>query len=205
MPKETEVEMKIDSDLVKPPWRELLLKALHLNRAKPEAKYVQLATVNRKGLPKNRTVVFRGWSNDGGFYIHSDKRSGKNQDIMYHSGVEICWYFAKTREQFRLTANANIMTKHCHKYVNILEQHWNQLSTKAKHQYFQQKPGIPFDPENSKSSDIKWDEEEIPNAFTMLHIAPTKVDYLDLKGEPHHRLAFELTDNGDWSMRNLVP
>ena len=42
-------------------WRQRLARSLHLSRSKPEAKYIQLATLNDEGFVQNRTLVFRGF------------------------------------------------------------------------------------------------------------------------------------------------
>lgn len=41
------------------PWRALVEKSLARNRALPNARYIQIATVRPDGRPSNRTVVFR--------------------------------------------------------------------------------------------------------------------------------------------------
>lgn len=41
------------------PWRALVEKSLARNRALPNARYIQIATVRPDGRPANRTVVFR--------------------------------------------------------------------------------------------------------------------------------------------------
>lgn len=52
-----------------PSWRTLLQAALHRNRSDAGVRYLQLATVDPWGHPRNRTVVFRGFF--GGYRPHS--------------------------------------------------------------------------------------------------------------------------------------
>jgi pyridoxamine 5'-phosphate oxidase len=85
------------------PWRSPLSRALHLNRSLVYARYVQLATVRPDGRPANRTVVFRGFlDSTNQLKFITDIRSAKPEQIAHQSWGEVCWYFPKSREQFRL-------------------------------------------------------------------------------------------------------
>ncbi len=88
------------------PWRSPLARALHRNRALPQARYLQLATVGLDGRPRNRTVVFRGFvAGSDRLKFICDRRSQKVEEIDRHPWAEACWYFPKTREQFRLSGS----------------------------------------------------------------------------------------------------
>jgi len=85
------------------PWRSPLARALHRNRAATESRYLQLATVTPEGHPANRTVVFRGFYGDTDqIKIITDNRTEKIPHLQHHPWAELCWYFSKTREQFRI-------------------------------------------------------------------------------------------------------
>ncbi len=93
-----------------PPWRSPLARAIHRHRSLPHSKYVQLATVGSDLRPHNRTIVFRGWLEpDSQMKFVTDLRSQKAQDLLAinagESWGEVCWYFTKTREQFRIAVN----------------------------------------------------------------------------------------------------
>ena len=84
-------------------WRSPLARALHRNRSLAFARYLQLATVRDTGRPANRTVVFRGFLDDTNqLKFITDSRSQKAEEISLYPWGEICWYFPKTREQFRI-------------------------------------------------------------------------------------------------------
>ncbi|MEN9277274.1 MAG: pyridoxamine 5'-phosphate oxidase family protein, partial [Thermostichus sp. DG_1_5_bins_95] len=84
-------------------WRALIQAALHRNRSDPGARYIQLATVDPQGHPRNRTVVFRGFlGNSERILMAVDSRSEKIHHIAHRPQAQICWYFCKTREQFRI-------------------------------------------------------------------------------------------------------
>ncbi|NJR69015.1 MAG: pyridoxamine 5'-phosphate oxidase [Synechococcales cyanobacterium CRU_2_2] len=93
------------------PWRSPLARALHRNRALAHARYLQLATVALSGRPANRTVVFRGFvPGDDRLQLICDRRSQKIEEIHRNPWTEACWYFPKTREQFRLSGSLRLIT-----------------------------------------------------------------------------------------------
>ncbi|MEM9245128.1 MAG: pyridoxamine 5'-phosphate oxidase family protein, partial [Cyanobacteria bacterium P01_F01_bin.153] len=96
------------------PWRSPLSRALHRNRSLAYARYFQLATVRADGSPANRTVVFRGFSDRpdrlNSLKIITDHRSEKIAQFAGDQRAEACWYFPKTREQFRLLGTIATVT-----------------------------------------------------------------------------------------------
>ena len=120
------------------PWRSHIARALHRNRSKPYSRYLQLATVNTHGLPTNRTVVFRGFlENSNQLQIITDLRSDKVTDIRHQPWGEICWYFTKTREQFRIAGNL-ILIDSDYPESGLLQQRkqvWQKLSDSARSQF----------------------------------------------------------------------
>ncbi|MFM7425627.1 MAG: pyridoxamine 5'-phosphate oxidase family protein, partial [Elainella sp.] len=92
------------------PWRTPLARALHRNRALAYARYFQLATVQHDGKPANRTVVFRGFLEPGNrLKLIADRRSQKIDQLAHQPWAEVCWYFPKTREQFRLSGTMAVV------------------------------------------------------------------------------------------------
>ena len=73
-----------------PPWRSSIARALHRNRSLPNARYVQLATVDRDLRPRNRSLVFRGWLEPGSqVKFVTDVRSTKAIDL--HGSLQHAW------------------------------------------------------------------------------------------------------------------
>lgn len=117
------------------PWRTVLLGSLHRNRSQPSSRYIQLATVTLDGKPANRTVVFRGFlDNSNQLQIITDSRSSKLSEISQHPWGEICWYFPKTREQFRLTGQLTIITENSPNQEPRIAL-WQKLSDAARQQF----------------------------------------------------------------------
>ena len=126
------------------PWRAILSRALHRNRSLANARYFQLATINLQGKPTNRTVVFRGFFNGSNqLQIITDSRSEKINHIKNNSASEICWYFPKTREQFRITGNLTIIDE-THDNQTPRSTVWQNLSDSAKQQFTWPYPGQPL-------------------------------------------------------------
>lgn len=189
------------------PWRSPLSRAIHLNRSLPYSRYFQLATVREDGLPANRTVVFRGFFPDTDrLQIVTDSRSDKIAQINYQPWAEICWYFPKTREQFRL-AGQLILVKADSSDTTLQKARqtaWQKLSDSARSQFAWPDPGKPrVENEEGFSPSFICDREPLPN-FCLLLLDPVKVDRLELKGEPQNRCIYLLKE-GSWSTEEVNP
>ncbi|AUC61558.1 Pyridoxamine 5'-phosphate oxidase [Cyanobacterium sp. HL-69] len=187
------------------PWRSPLAKALHLNRAKPYSRYFQLATISPEGFPTNRTVVFRGFYDDTNWLqIITDIRSEKYQHLQKQPQSEICWYFTKTREQFRINGYIDIIThqEKDQKMINARKQVWDKLSDNAKIQFTWANPGETLNDE----SIITPDNLDNPlDTFCLLLFKPQKVDHLQLKGNPQNRYLYQLEEQNHWEMSPINP
>ncbi|MEL7008161.1 MAG: Npun_F5749 family FMN-dependent PPOX-type flavoprotein, partial [Cyanobacteria bacterium J06588_4] len=146
------------------PWRSPLSSAIHRNRSKPYSRYFQLATVTPDGYPANRTVVFRGFLDDeqNRLKIITDTRSAKIQDIEHQAASEICWYFTKTREQFRISGQLTLVT--AQESDRNLQQArkvtWHNLSDSARSQFAWPDPAQPA--ADKSAFDVEPPDEKIP-------------------------------------------
>ena len=189
------------------PWRSPLSRALHRNRAAPQARYVQLATVRRDGSPANRTIVFRGFLNEqDDLQFVTDRRSDKFEQIRHQALGEVCWYFPKTREQFRLLGGLILITADTAGSLlyKVRQTLWQSLSDQARLQFAWPYPGqdradvIAFQPVTPHPSD------PLPD-FCVLLLTPTQVDHLELRGEPQNRWLYQLAQTGKWTQRAINP
>ncbi|MDJ0730972.1 MAG: pyridoxamine 5'-phosphate oxidase family protein [Crocosphaera sp.] len=188
-----------------PPWRPILSRALHRNRSLPNARYFQLATVNLQGNPANRTVVFRGFFNPGNqLQIITDSRSEKINHINNYFASEICWYFPKTREQFRITGNLTIIDENHENQTSRLTV-WQNLSNSAKQQFTWPHPGQTLtENEQDFFQEIPSRNQPLSN-FILLLFNPKKVDHLELRGNPHQRTFYYLDNNQNWMTQAVNP
>lgn len=191
------------------PWRSPLAKALHLNRSLAFSRYFQLATITLAGKPANRTVVFRGFFKDTNqIEIITDFRSQKIEQIQQESWGEICWYFSKTREQFRLAGKINIIDKNCQDetFKKARIDSWKNLSDSTRIQFAWPDPGQPRKEDNKAFEELEVSEKEPAENFCLLLFNPERVDRLELKGQPQNRWLYQLdSDSQTWNTRWVNP
>lgn len=188
------------------PWRSPLARALHRNRSLVYARYVQLATVQTSGRPANRTVVFRGFFEPGNqLKFITDRRSHKFGQIQEHSWAEVCWYFPKSREQFRLSGALNLVSvDHSDRALQrARQQQWVALSDSARLQFAWPHPGNPRSPQEAFSPPAP-DPVQPLDTFCLLLLDPEEVDHLELKGDPQNRTLYTRMDE-QWQTQSVNP
>ena len=178
------------------PWRSPLSKALHRNRSQPFARYFQLATVRADGTPANRTVVFRGFLNQTNHLMMiSDRRSQKTEQIHQRPNAEACWYFTKTREQFRLSGRLALVTadEANSQLSQARTQLWQNISDNARLQFAWPQPKALRDSDNDEDafSPPPPNDQTPLETFCLLLLTPHSVDYLSLRGEPQTRKIYQ--------------
>lgn len=190
------------------PWRSLLSSAIHRNRSKPHSRYFQLATITPEGYPANRTVVFRGFLDDEQNRLKTitDSRSAKIQDIEYQSLAEVCWYFTKTREQFRITGSLQLVT--VTDADDSLQQArkttWQNLSDSARSQFVWPNPAQPAADKSAFEVDPPDADTPLDN-FCLLLLTPQKIDHLQLSSKPQQRCWYILQSDQTWVTKQVNP
>jgi PPOX class probable FMN-dependent enzyme len=183
-----------------------LARALHRNRSRPDSRYLQLATIDAEGYPANRTVVFRGFVEASDLLrIVSDTRSSKVAQIQAQPMAAACWYFSKTREQFRLRGELTLITAEtaAAEDQNMRQQLWQNLSDAARQQFTWPTPGqvrqdsaFPAEPPDHQTP--------LPH-FCLVLLQPNRVDHLALRGNPQDRMIYTLRPQGDWQTQTVNP
>ncbi len=172
--------------MITAPWRSPLARALHLNRSLVYARYFQLATIDSHGYPANRTVVFRGFLGETNqIKIITDRRSQKSSQIQDHPQGEICWYFPKSREQFRFRGSLTLVTANyaSDQAVNssveelalqtARQQLWRDISEPARSQFLWDNPGELL---REEISDQEIDRQEIDQQEVSREINHGSID-----------------------------
>ncbi len=189
------------------PWRSPLSRALHRNRSLAYARYAQLATVQANHRPANRTVVFRGFLEDSNtLKFVTDRRSQKVEQIAENPWGVLCWYFPKTREQFRISGKLRVITatEEDADLLRLRETTWLALSEGARSQFAWPHRGQPKSESEAafqKSVDLSTPLEE----FCLLLLVPYEVDHLELREQPHHRCCYTLQSDDIWKQQALNP
>jgi pyridoxamine 5'-phosphate oxidase len=204
------------------PWRPALARALHRNRALANSRYAQLATVSVEGRPANRTIVFRGFSEDksaedksaeltaaeltaakNSLKFISDQRSEKVPQLQQNPWAELCWYFPKTREQFRILGQVQIVDAQTADRRQADRHHtWHNLSDAARSQFAWPNPGS--DRVTAGFETAPPDPLTPLPDFCLLLLDPVQVDHLELRGAPQNRYLYTLAE-GKWSVREVNP
>lgn len=192
-----------------PPWRSPIARALHRNRSLPHARYLQLATVDGHNRPTNRTLVFRGWLEpESQLKFVTDIRSQKAMNLASGSSewAEICWYFPKTREQFRVSGTLLLVTANCAtvSHHKARQEAWQQMSDGGRISFAWANPGASRSVEPEAFNPPQPDLQQPLDNFCLLLLTPVAVDHLELRGEPQNRYRYELVSGG-WVMQPINP
>jgi len=203
-------------------WRLLLETSMNKSRKIRGSNYVQIATANKEGEPRCRTVVFRGFLNNlpknhtmasnGGYCddkpcvmkMCTDLRSKKVEEVA--KGGEMVWWFPETSEQYRIRGslllvggrNDDISLQIARKEL------WGNLNDPARESFL----GGPI------MNGGRDDEGKVvppPENFLLMLLDPMYVDYLCLKGAQYRQI--DQRHHGDddnksqsyWSFREVDP
>jgi pyridoxamine 5'-phosphate oxidase len=209
-----------------PRWRQSLARSLHVQRSKAESKFFQVANAYISSEPQNvdnivvenRTMVFRGFAeNSHTLLAVSDARSEKVAQWQQNPRAQLCWYFTKSREQFRISATVSLigpnscLEKQGNETAdkvkpeeNILQVErsnlWSNLSEKARAQFFWPTP-------KQAVHEVDVDIESmsaISRDFILVCFQPYYVDYLNLTTDPQTREIHECID-GKWIYEAVNP
>jgi PPOX class probable FMN-dependent enzyme len=195
-----------------PTWRPSLDRALEGNSRSHQHRFVQLATVRPDGRPAVRTLVFRGFLGDSSDMVFTtDARSAKCAEIRRSPEAEICWYFAGTREQFRLYGGVRLvdasLDEHLHEARVLHEARrdtWRALSDETRASFAWPTPGEPRDPGFAFPT-TPPDAETPLDSFALIVFWAREVDHLVLDGNPQHRWKYVADSSGRWSGQEVNP
>jgi PPOX class probable FMN-dependent enzyme len=209
-------------------WRAALKKAMDANKSLPNAKYIQVATTganasmddqnDESGFPAIRTVVFRGFLDRDPTKVTfvTDKRSKKVGDFAVNNKCEICWYFPKSREQFRLRGFANVITNESTDEIDIRDRSisWKKMRPGARGQFAWPEPGQPRLPEHEEAYDVDrlienedefenmWPKDKVLENFCLVTVDVNRIDHLKLKGNKRYLYSREQNSEGDTRSNN---
>lgn len=151
--------------------------------------------------------MFRGfWAETNQLMFICDRRSEKIDQIQQNPNAEACWYFTKTREQFRLRGQLSAITADT-TAATLLEARrhlWQKISDNARLQFAWPQPKATRT-ENSDAFAPSAPNPQAPlDTFCALLLVPNEVDYLSLRGEPQDRMVYHLAEE-NWTSQNVNP
>jgi len=188
-----------------------LAMAAALHRQGREGRFLQMATVDPQGYPHNRTVVFRGWQGECRLILATDRRSPKIDDLEACPYTELCWYFSKTREQFRLFGRVELLAEGSGdpQQVQTWVQTWQQISASGQDLWFWPDPAQPLAPlaAFAPPEPAEHSRDQPPSSFVVLIVVPETVDHLKLRGDgiyPQTRTRYT-KQGSQWSCQGVNP
>jgi PPOX class probable FMN-dependent enzyme len=192
-------------------WRALL--EVSSNRARKErgGNYIQIATVDANGLPRCRTVVFRGFleqdsSGRSAMKMITNAQSDKVQQVAHCPHSEMVWWFPKSSEQYRIAGELQLIGPD-HSDSEMLDarkQMWGNLSDPAREQFWWNPPG-PYHPQPELPAGGRDTAGKVlhpPETFLMMLLWPSRVDYLRLTDNYHQ---VDILEDNTWSARRMNP
>ncbi len=136
----------------------------------------------------------------------SDVRSAKFEELAGNSWAEVCWYFPRTREQFRLGGRVTVVSEET-PLESLREARldvWRGLSDSTRQSFTWPSPGRPRDAIAGFLHGFPDDDSPLPS-FGLLVLDPCSVNHLELDGNPQSRWISDRDDDGGWTTREVNP
>ena len=164
------------------------------NRSHP-FRYATLATIGLDQIPRLRTVVLRDYNpEDQCITFYTDSRSKKMLHIKENNKVSLLLYHPDELMQLRIEGLA--VRERDQKVVSHL---WESVEGRAQHDYTTLcAPGT----EIKNPDNVEYLQEA--DYFSVVHIHPFKIEYLQLKRPNHIRVRFS-KEQQKWRSDFLVP
>ena len=183
-----------------PPWRPVLKAAQQRDGHSPSARWLQLATIATDGTPRVRTLVFRGWHGDDQLLLFTDGRSEKCEELNHQPAAEVCWLFAKAKQQFRLRGVISRITPE--RDPALVRHYWGTMRDSGRALWAWPQPGAAFS-SDALFADAVPEDTAPPDHFVVCLLAVAQVELLDLTQHPHRRTRWALADL--WREHRLNP
>lgn len=187
-------------------WQHLLAFS-QANNPAPHNRFAQLATLQggQEPRPAVRTVTVRFFLDDGRLLISTDMRNEKVAELAVNPSCELCWYFTETREQFRISGRAHVVSAddaRCEAKLDAaMQRTWNERSAAAQQSYSWPQPKRRLDDAAQFEQAVPT---QVPANFALLLIDVVSVEYLNIASHPHQRVAFSKL-GGQWMPRAINP
>lgn len=175
-------------------WVEELRSAL-ADEFGDEPQVCTLATVDKNGAPRARSVICRKVSPEGSLCIVSDARSEKNEQLKAVPQAEVVFWLPVRREQFRLLGSVRIASGNLNDPARL--EAWQGLSDEARALFFWPAPGSRRTETPSAFAEKVEASTSPPPQFELIVLRPRRVEHLQLSAHPHRRRRWMLA--GKWS------
>lgn len=198
-----------------PLWAGPLADCIKAEADDPASRFAVLATADNAGKPHARYIVVRGamgvfpndiiLANDHqgiDLWLITDARSSKAAELHLNGHAELCWYFRKSRVQFRFSGSIII---YADQQCPIRIHAWNCISEAARVQFYWPEPKTIRDPFHEFEFTVSEPSTTPPNSFLVIQLKIHEVDQLNLNGNPQNRYLYSLTEKRDYEMKEVNP
>eukprot|EP00667_Euglena_gracilis_P019178 EG_transcript_20501 len=194
-------------------WRARLDASIARTRQDRGSNYVQLATVDPAGHPRNRTVVFRGFvagpAGKSALKFITDARSEKVAEVAGNPQGEVVWWFPQTTEQYRVAGQLEVVGAD-HPDADLClarSEQWMSWTDRSRETMWGPQPGAPFNPTSAAAPppggrDATGAVLQPPDNFLLLLLWPTRVDYLRLTDNFRQ---VDVSAGDEWSATRVNP
>jgi pyridoxamine 5'-phosphate oxidase len=181
-------------------WALELTRALGEEYGSDKPRICTLATVDKTGLPRARSVVCRRVGPDGAIWLASDARSEKNEHVKANPQAEVVFWLPTRREQFRVQGSVKVLGEPARDPARA--ELWRELSDEARALFFWPTPGAKKLDTAGAFPKVVDAEKPPPASFEVLILRPRRVEHLQLNPYPHRRRRWMLA--GKWTAASEV-
>jgi pyridoxamine 5'-phosphate oxidase len=154
-----------------------------------------LATIDKTGAPRARTVICRRVGADGSVSIASDARSEKNEQLRAVAQAEVVFWLPAAREQYRILGSTRVQGAVPADPARA--EIWRSMSDAARALFAWPTPGARrIDAPEAFPQAVPADAP-VPANFELIVVRPRRVEHLQLSAHPHRRRRWMLA--GKWS------
>jgi pyridoxamine 5'-phosphate oxidase len=171
-----------------------------------EVNAMTLATASADGMPSARTVLMKGFS-ENGFIFFTNYDSFKGQQLSENPKASLLFFWKELERQVRITG--------------IVE----KVSNEESNAYFQSRPrasqvGAVVSPQSRVIESRQWLDEKYKQAFEQFEnttvqrpdywggyiVRPVIIEFWQGRpGRLHDRIQYTLLDDGNWKIERLAP
>lgn len=189
-----------------PLWARPLLECVTAEADDPASRYAALASTDNNGRPHARYVVVRGvmgtFENDfipagdlarNDIWFITDTRSQKATEFKSSKHAELCWYFRRSRVQFRFSGITRV---YAGRDCPVRSRAWSLISEAARVQFYWPEPKTIRDPFHEFEFTVSEPGRTPPDTFMVIQLGIEEVDQLNLTGNPQNRFIYRTMENG---------
>jgi general stress protein 26 len=159
-------------------------------------RFVTLATRSKNGVDA-RYLVLRSVDEDLNFYLFTDARTSKVEQLTLFSDAVLLFYHPSKRIQVKVKGNAEVRIND-----KMTASFWSKVQGDSRKAYNQiMAPGTAIqDPKEA----FVWDEALSDSNFAIIKIKPERIEALQLNGMEHLRIVMN-SKEGNWDISWIAP